>query len=329
MKKFINDPSNIISEMINGMITAHPNTIAQLNNLPIIVRKNKKINKVALISGGGSGHEPAHAGYVGYGMLDSAIIGEVFTSPSADKVYEAIKYSDAGKGVLLIIKNYSGDIMNFEMGADMASLDGINVKKIIVNDDIAVENSTYTTGRRGIAGTVLVHKIVGAGAERGYSLDELEILGNKVINSIRSFGVSIEPCTLPTTGKMSFELKDDEIEIGLGIHGEPGTHREKLQQVNTHIDYMIDKLFKEYEFSRNDKVAVMINGLGKTTLMELYIINNYVHKLLSDNSLNISKTFVGNYMTSLDMNGFSITLLKLDSEMEELLNDEVNTISFK
>lgn len=329
MKKFINNPNEIISEMISGMVSAHSNMITQLNDSPIIVRKHKKSNKVTLISGGGSGHEPAHAGYVGYGMLDCAIIGELFTSPSADKVYEAIKYSDTGKGVLLIVKNYSGDIMNFEMGADMASLDGIQVKKIIVNDDIAVENSTYTTGRRGIAGTVLVHKIVGAAAERGYSLEELESLGNKVINSIRSFGVSIEPCSLPTTGKVSFELKDDEIEIGLGIHGEPGTHREKLQQVNTHIDYMVSKLFKEFNFSKNDKIAVMINGLGKTTLMELYIINKRVNKLLTDNSLSITKTFIGNYMTSLDMNGFSITLLKLDNEMEELLEDKAETISFK
>ena len=262
-------------------------------------------------------------------MLDAAVAGEVLTSPSADKVYEAIKAVDSGNGVLLIIKNYSGDVMNFEMAAEMAGMEGINVKKIIVNDDIAVENSTYTVGRRGIAGTVLVHKMVGAAAEKGYSLDELEVLGNKVISRAKTMGMSLKPCMVPTTGKLSFELPEDEVEIGLGIHGEPGTHREKMQDANAHVDYLLDKILKESELSENDEVAVLVNGLGETTLIELYIINNRVSEVLANKNIKVYDTIVGNYMTSLDMGGFSITLVKLDDEMKELLKAKADTPAFK
>ena len=329
MKKMINKPENIVTEMIGGMLKAFPDYLEQVGDLPVVKRKNKKEGKVALISGGGSGHEPSHAGFVGYGMLDAAVAGEVFTSPSADKVYEAIKAVDSGNGVLLIIKNYSGDVMNFEMAAEMAGMEGINVKKIIVNDDIAVENSTYTVGRRGIAGTVLVHKMVGAAAEKGYSLDELEVLGNKVISRTKTMGMSLKPCMVPTTGKLSFELPEDEVEIGLGIHGEPGTHREKMQDANTHVDYLLDKILKESELSENDEVAVLVNGLGETTLIELYIINNRVSEVLANKNIKVYDTIVGNYMTSLDMGGFSITLVKLDDEMKELLKAKADTPAFK
>ena len=329
MKKMINKPENIVTEMIGGMLKAFPDYLEQVGDLPVVKRKNKKQGKVALISGGGSGHEPSHAGFVGYGMLDAAVAGEVFTSPSADKVYEAIKAVDSGNGVLLIIKNYSGDVMNFEMAAEMAGMEGINVKKIIVNDDIAVENSTYTVGRRGIAGTVLVHKMVGAAAEKGYSLDELEVLGNKVISRTKTMGMSLKPCMVPTTGKLSFELPEDEVEIGLGIHGEPGTHREKMQDANTHVDYLLDKILKESELSENDEVAVLVNGLGETTLIELYIINNRVSEVLANKNIKVYDTIVGNYMTSLDMGGFSITLVKLDDEMKELLKAKADTPAFK
>lgn len=329
MKKMINKPENIVTEMIGGMLKAFPDYLEQVGDLPVVKRKNKKEGKVALISGGGSGHEPSHAGFVGYGMLDAAVAGEVFTSPSADKVYEAIKAVDSGNGVLLIIKNYSGDVMNFEMGAEMAGMEGINVKKIIVNDDIAVENSTYTVGRRGIAGTVLVHKMVGAAAEKGYSLDDLEVLGNKVISRTKTMGMSLKPCMVPTTGKLSFELPEDEVEIGLGIHGEPGTHREKMQDANTHVDYLLDKILKESELSENDEVAVLVNGLGETTLIELYIINNRVSEVLANKNIKVYDTIVGNYMTSLDMGGFSITLVKLDDEMKELLKSKADTPAFK
>lgn len=329
MKKMINKPENIVTEMIGGMLKAFPDYLEQVGDLPVVKRKNKKEGKVALISGGGSGHEPSHAGFVGYGMLDAAVAGEVFTSPSADKVYEAIKAVDSGNGVLLIIKNYSGDVMNFEMAAEMAGMEGINVKKIIVNDDIAVENSTYTVGRRGIVGTVLVHKMVGAAAEKGYSLDELEVLGNKVISRTKTIGMSLKPCMVPTTGKLSFELPEDEVEIGLGIHGEPGTHREKMQDANTHVDYLLDKILKESDLSENDEVAVLVNGLGETTLIELYIINNRVSEVLANKNIKVYDTIVGNYMTSLDMGGFSITLVKLDDEMKELLKAKADTPAFK
>lgn len=329
MKKMINKPENIVTEMIGGMLKAFPDYLEQVGDLPVVKRKNKKQGKVALISGGGSGHEPSHAGFVGYGMLDAAVAGEVFTSPSADKVYEAIKAVDSGNGVLLIIKNYSGDVMNFEMAAEMAGMEGINVKKIIVNDDIAVENSTYTVGRRGIAGTVLVHKMVGAAAEKGYSLDELEVLGNKVISRTKTMGMSLKPCMVPTTGKLSFELPEDEVEIGLGIHGEPGTHREKMQDANTHVDYLLDKILKESDLSENDEVAVLVNGLGETTLIELYIINNRISEVLANKNIKVYDTIVGNYMTSLDMGGFSITLVKLDDEMKELLKAKADTPAFK
>ncbi|MDX8335014.1 dihydroxyacetone kinase subunit DhaK [Candidatus Cetobacterium colombiensis] len=328
MKKLINKKEDIVNEMILGMIKAFPNSIENVKDLPIIIRKDKKIEKVALISGGGSGHEPAHGGFVGYGMLDAAVAGEVFTSPSADKVYEAIKAVDSGKGVVLIIKNYSGDIMNFEMAAEMAEIEGIKVGKVIVDDDIAVENSTYTVGRRGIAGTIFVHKILGAAAEKGYSLEELEKLGNKVVENIKTMGMSLKSCTVFTTGKNSFDLPEDEVEIGLGIHGEPGTHREKFKDANTHVDYLLEKILLESKIGK-EKVAVLINGLGETTLIELFIINNRVADILKEKNITIEKTLVGNYMTSLDMGGFSITILKLDDEIEELLKYKSDTIALK
>lgn len=328
MKKLINDKNNIVEEVVQGMVKAFPEKLDRVENETIIVRKNKKEGKVALISGGGSGHEPAHAGYVGYGMLDAAVCGEIFTSPGADKVLAAIKAVDSGAGVLLIIKNYSGDIMNFEMAGEMAAMEGIEVKQVIVNDDIAVENSTYTVGRRGIAGTVLVHKILGAAAEKGYSLDELVNLGNKVIGNLKTMGMSLKPCTVFSTGKESFLLADDEVEIGLGIHGEPGTHREKMSTANEFTEKLFEKIWNESDVKEGEKLAVLVNSLGETTPIELFIINNHLHDLLKEKKVTVAKTFVGNYMTSLDMGGFSITFLKLDEEMEELLNAEQDTIAF-
>lgn len=328
MKKLINNKEDIVKEMVEGMVKAFPNEIESVNELPIIIRKNKKQGKVALVSGGGSGHEPSHAGFVGFGMLDGAIAGEVFTSPSADKVYEAIKAVDNGEGVLLIIKNYSGDVMNFEMAAEMAELDGIKVDKVIVDDDIAVENSTYTIGRRGIAGTIFVHKILGAAAEEGYSLDKIKELGDRVIRNIKTMGISLKSCTVFTTGKSSFDLADDEIEVGLGIHGEPGTHREKFQNADVHVDHILDKILEESNI-QNEKVAVLINGLGETTLIELFIVSNRVSNVLKEKNIHVEKALVGNYMTSLDMGGFSISILKLDEESERLLKSKSDTIALK
>lgn len=329
MKKILNNVDNIVDEMLKGMIDAHGDLLDRVGDRNIIIRKNKKVGKVALISGGGSGHEPAHAGYVGKGMLDAAVCGQIFSSPGADEVYDAIKAVATDAGVLLIIKNYSGDVMNFEMAAELAEGEGIKVDKVVVDDDVAVEGSTYTVGRRGIAGTVFVHKIVGAAAEKGYSLEELRKLGEKVIENVKTMGMSLEPCYVPTTGKKSFDIADDEVEIGLGIHGEPGTHREKIKTAKVHVKELLDKIFENSKLNTGDEVAVMVNGLGATTLIELYVANKEVKEILDARQIKVYKTLVGNFMTSIDMEGFSITLLKLDKEMKELLDAQSDTLGMK
>ncbi len=304
MKKLINEIDNIVDEMLDGMTAAYPNYVKRLEGLEVLVRAGGSEGKVALVSGGGSGHEPAHGGFVGKGMLDAAVAGAVFTSPTPDQVYEAIKAADGGKGVLLVIKNYTGDVMNFEMAADMARDEDIEVDQVIVADDVAVENSTWTTGRRGIAGTIFVHKLAGACAEAGGSLADVKRIAEKVIANVRSMGMAVDACTVPAAGKPSFDLAEDEIEIGIGIHGEPGVNREK------------------------DEVAVMVNGMGGTPLMELFVANKHVHEVLADKGIKIYKTLVGNYMTSLDMEGFSITLLKLDDELKQCLDAPADTPAF-
>ena len=328
MKKLINKTENIVREMLEGLAEAYPDILEKLPDFNIIKRKTVS-SKVNLVSGGGSGHEPAHAGYVGYGMLDAAVAGEVFTSPTPDQVLEGIKAVKSEKGVLLIIKNYSGDIMNFEMAAEMAEMEDIKVEKVVVNDDIAMEDSTYTIGRRGVAGTVLVHKISGAAAEDGLELDEVKRIAEKTIKNVKTLGMSLGPCTVPASGKESFHLEDDEIEIGLGIHGEPGIHKEKLKTADEHVEYMMEKLLSEQKFSENEKTAVLINGLGATPLMELYIINRKVSEILKNKKIEILETIVGNYMTSLEMPGFSITLLKLDEELEKYLKFKARTPAYK
>ena len=262
-------------------------------------------------------------------MLDGAVAGAVFTSPTPDQVYEAIKATECGKGALLIIKNYTGDVLNFEMAADMASDEDIEVAQVIVADDVAVENSTWTTGRRGIAGTIFVHKIAGAKAEEGASLEEVKAVAEKVIANVRSMGMGILPCTVPAVGKPGFELADDEVEIGIGIHGEPGTHKEKISSADATVDQMLDKILAEGIYGKGDEVAVMVNGMGATPLSELYIANLEVSKVLADKGIIVKKTLVGNFMTSLDMAGFSITLLKLDDELEALLNAPADTPAFR
>jgi dihydroxyacetone kinase-like protein len=262
-------------------------------------------------------------------MLDGAVAGAVFTSPTPDQVYEAIKATECGKGALLIIKNYTGDVMNFEMAADMAADEDIEVEKVVVADDVAVENSTWTTGRRGIAGTIFVHKIAGAKAEEGASLAEVKAVAEKVIANVRSMGMGIEPCTVPAVGKPGFELEDDEVEIGIGIHGEPGTHKEKISTAEATVDQLLDKILAEGIYGKGDRVAVMVNGMGATPLSELYICNLEVSKVLADKGIVVAKTLVGNYMTSLEMAGFSISLLKLDDELEALLNAPADTPAFR
>ncbi len=328
MKKLINQVDNIVNEMLDGMTAAFPQYVKRLEGFDVLVRAGGASKKVALVSGGGSGHEPSHGGFVGRGMLDGAVAGAVFTSPTPDQVFEAIKAVDGGEGVLLVIKNYTGDVMNFEMAADMARDEGIKVEQVITADDVAVENSTWTTGRRGIAGTVFVHKIAGAAAESGLNLDEVKRVAEKVIANIRSMGMAVNACTVPAAGKPSFDLADNEIEIGIGIHGEPGTHREKISSVNEIADKLLDKIFAENIYNSGCEVAVMINGMGGTPLMELFVANKHVKEVLDSKSIKVAKTLVGNYMTSLDMEGFSITLLKLDDELKKFLNAPADTPAF-
>ena len=328
MKKLINEVDNVVTEMLDGMVAAYPQYVRRLEGLQVLVRAGGSAGKVALISGGGSGHEPAHGGFVGKGMLDGAVAGAVFTSPTPDQVYEAIQAANGGKGVLLVIKNYTGDVMNFEMAADMAADEGIEVEKVVVADDVAVENSTWTTGRRGIAGTIFVHKLAGACAEAGGSLQEVKRVAEKVIANVRSMGMAVDACTVPAVGKPSFDLAEDEIEIGIGIHGEPGVNREKISPVNAIADKLLDKILAEGIYNAGDEVAVMVNGMGGTPLMELFVANKHVADVLAAKGIKIAKTLVGNYMTSLDMEGFSITLLKVDEELKALLNAPADTPAF-
>lgn len=330
MKKLINNVDYVVEDMLKGMVAAHPEYIRKLEEGNIIVRKDAPIkDKVALVSGGGSGHEPAHGGYVGCGMLTAAVAGAVFTSPTPDQVYEAVKAVGTDKGVLLVIKNYSGDIMNFEMAKDMAEADGIKVDSVIVNDDVAVENSTYTTGRRGIAGTIFVHKIVGAKAESGASLEEVKAVAEKVISNVRSMGMALTPCIVPAAGKPTFTIGENEMEIGMGIHGEPGTHRNALKSADEVTEHLVSKILADININDNEEVAVMVNGLGATPLMELYIVNKKVSEILQEKGIKVYKTFVGEFMTSLEMAGCSVTILKLDSELKQLLDAPADTPAFK
>ncbi|MFJ8526451.1 dihydroxyacetone kinase subunit DhaK [Bacillus sp. NPDC094106] len=329
MKKLINKPEEVLSDMLKGMTSAHPEYLQKLDGFNVVVRKNRSKNKVVLVSGGGSGHEPAHAGYVGRGMLDAAVLGEVFTSPTPDQIFEAIKEVENGQGALFIIKNYTGDVMNFDMANELAEMEGITVESVIVNDDVAVENSTFTTGRRGIAGTVFVHKIAGAKAEQGASLQEVKDVAEKVVSNVRSMGMSLTSCIVPAAGKENFSLGEEEIEIGMGIHGEPGTHRENMKSANEICDHLLDNILRDLQLEENNEVAVMVNGLSGTPLMELYIMNKRVHERLQEKGIQVVRTFVGEYMTSLEMAGCSITVLKLDQEMKELLDDIADTPAFK
>lgn len=328
MKKFINKVEDVENEMTMGLAKAFPDKLEKLDYGTIIVRKNKKTDKVALVSGGGSGHEPAHAGFVGEGMLDAAVAGTVYTSPTPDAVLEGIHAVQNPAGVLLVIKNYTGDVMNFEMAEEMAQDEGIKVAHVVTNDDVAVENSSFTVGRRGVAGTIFVHKCAGAKAEAGGSLEEVQAVAQKIIDNVRTMGAAIKPCTVPAAGKPGFELADDEMEVGIGIHGEPGTHREKIKTANETADLLLDKILADIDYTGHE-VAVMINGSGATPLMELYIINNHVQDVLAAKGIKVYRTLVGNYMTSIDMAGFSISLLRLDDELKTLLDAKADTPAWK
>lgn len=328
MKKIMNNVDAVENEMVLGMVKAYPQYIKKLDCGNVVVRARKKEGKVALISGGGSGHEPAHGGFVGEGMLDAAVAGPVFTSPTPDQIYEGIKAIATDKGVFMVVKNYTGDVMNFEMAAEMAEMDGIPVKYVVTNDDVAVQDSLYTVGRRGVAGTIFVHKIAGAKAEEGAELEAVQAVAQKVVDNVRTMGMAIKPCTVPAAGKPGFELSDDEMEVGIGIHGEPGTHREPLKSADEIVDMLLEKILADIDYA-DSEVAVLINGAGGTPLMELFIVNNHVSDVLAAKGIKVYKTFVGNYMTSIEMDGFSISLLRLDDEMKKLLDAKADTPAVK
>lgn len=328
MKKLINGVDSVEEQMILGLVKSAPQKLKKLEEGNIVVRAQKKEGKVALVSGGGSGHEPAHGGFVGEGMLDAAVAGAVFTSPTPDKILAGIQAVAADKGVLCIVKNYTGDVMNFEMAIDMAKDEDIEADYVVVNDDVAVKDSLYTTGRRGVAGTVLVHKIAGAKAEAGASLAEVKAVAEKVIANVRTMGMAISPCTVPAAGKPGFELAEDEVEIGIGIHGEPGTTREKLSTADETAKKLLDKILADIDY-KGQEVVVLVNGMGATPLMELYIINNFVQDYLKEQGIKVYDTMVGNYMTSIEMAGFSLTLLRLDEEMKALYDAKADTPALK
>lgn len=330
MKKLINDPANVVAETLAGFQAAHADLVTVHFDPDYVVRADAPVQgKVGLVSGGGSGHEPLHAGYVGKGMLDAAVPGAVFTSPTPDPILDATKAVDGGAGVLHIVKNYTGDVLNFETAAEMAEMDGITVKAIVVNDDVAVENSTWTAGRRGVGGTVLVEKIAGAAAERGDDLDGVLAVATKVNDNVRSMGMALTACTVPHAGKPSFDLGEDEIEIGIGIHGEPGRKRVPMATADEITDMLVDPILEDMKPEAGSKVLLFVNGMGGTPEAELFIVYNHARKRLMDAGLEVARSLVGNYITSLEMQGCSVTVLKLDDEMTELWDAPVLTPAFR
>ncbi|UIJ74985.1 dihydroxyacetone kinase subunit DhaK [Acinetobacter sp. SH20PTE14] len=325
MKKLMNGAENIVIEMCKGFVLAHSELA--FNESHKIISRKEKHNNVALISGGGSGHEPAHAGFVGTGMLDAAVCGDVFASPSQIQVYKALQQVATDKGVLMIIKNYSGDMMNFQNGAALATEDGIKVDYVKVADDIAVKDSLYTVGRRGVAGTVFVHKIAGAAASKGLELADVKAIAQKAADNVISLGFAYSSCTVPAKGTPTFSLAEDEMEYGVGIHGEPGIRREKILPSKKMAQRIVDDLFLDRPDMK--EVAVLVNGFGSTPLQELYVFNHDVCEHLARKGIKIYRTFVGNYMTSIDMNGASVSLLAVDDELKTYLDAAANTPAFK
>jgi dihydroxyacetone kinase-like protein len=325
MKKLMNSVETILTDSLDGFVAAHGDILALGDEHKFVRRKALKPGKVALISGGGSGHEPLHGGFVGHGMLDAACPGQVFTSPTPDQVLAAAEAVNTGAGCLFIVKNYEGDIMNFEMAAEMA--DG--VQTIITNDDVAVENSSYTTGRRGVAGTLVVEKIVGAAAEEGLGLAELKALGQKVNGATRSMGVALTSCTVPAAGKPTFTLGDDEMEFGVGIHGEPGRRRDRLKSADAIAEEIVAAILGDLGAVAKGEALLFVNGFGGTPLMELYVVYNSARKILDAKGIKVTRSLVGSYVTSLDMAGCSITLTMLDGETTRLWDAPVHAAGLR
>lgn len=329
MKKIINKPENVVTEMLDGLAYVHSDLVHRVDGFDIIARNEQAAGQVGLISGGGSGHEPAHAGFVGDGMLSAAIAGAVFTSPTPNQILEAIKEADQGAGVFMVVKNYSGDIMNFEMAQELAEMEGIEVASVVVDDDIAVENSLYTQGRRGVAGTIFVHKILGHAAREGKSLAEIKDLADKIVPNIHTIGLALSGATVPEVGKPGFVLAEDEIEYGIGIHGEPGYRKESMQPSRQLAEELSGKLLEAFEAKAGERYALLINGMGATPLMEQYVFANDVASILGDAGLDVVYRKLGNYMTSIDMAGLSLTLMKIeDDAWLEALESPVKTIAW-
>jgi len=330
MKKLINDPRRVVEEAVAGFEAAHGDLVTVSHDPIYIARKDApREGKVALVSGGGSGHEPLHGGFVGFGMLDAAVPGPVFTSPTPDPILAATKAVDGGAGVLHIVKNYTGDVLNFETAADLAAADGIDVQTVIVDDDVAVKDSLYTAGRRGVAGTVLVEKIAGAAAERGDDLASVAAIATRVNSVTRSMGVALTPCVVPHAGEPSFTLADDEIEIGIGIHGEPGRERIKIEPADAIVDRILAPIVDDLPFASGDRVLLFVNGLGGTPQVELYIVFRRAAEALAERGITVSRTLVGNFVTSLEMQGMSITVMRLDDELEQLWDAPVQTAALR
>lgn len=330
MKKFINKPDEVVKDMLHGIAAAHPDIVRLIEGTGCLIRSDAPVKgKVGLVTGGGSGHEPAHGGFVGKGMLDAAVAGNVFASPPADQMYEAIKAVNGGAGVLCIIKNYTGDILNFGVARELASLEDIASEQVIVNDDVAVKDSLYTTGRRGVAGTVFVHKIAGAKADSGATLAEVKAAAEKAIMNTRSMGAALAPCVIPAVGKPNFTLGEDEMEVGIGIHGEPGIERRPIMTAEQTADRLTNQILDDLPFKSSDRVAVMVNGMGSTPSMELYIVYNRVCQILKERKIIPHSVFVGEYMTSLEMNGLSITFMRLDDELQSLLEAPARSIAWR
>lgn len=326
MKKFINKTDNILTESLSGFALAHQDLVSLNLDPNFLTRKQKAVNKVAIISGGGSGHEPLHAGYIGYGMLDAACPGHVFTSPTPDQMLAAAEAVHADKGILFIVKNYAGDVMNFEMAAEMLPFESATV---LTSDDCAVINSTYTTGRRGVAGTMIVEKCVGSLAETGADLQACKALGDKVNSRTSSIGVALTSCTVPAAGRPTFDISETEIEMGVGIHGEPGRRRETMREADAIVQDMVQAILEDFASkklaTRNAEALLLVNGLGATPLMELYLIYKTAARLFTEHGIKITRSLVGNYTTALDMAGASITLCLLDDEIRQHWDSPVHT----
>lgn len=330
MKKLINDPQAVVSESVEGFGLAHADIVTVHTDPLYVARVGGAVTgKVGLVSGGGSGHEPLHAGFVGAGMLDAAVPGAVFTSPTPDQIAPALAASDGGAGVLAIVKNYTGDVLNFETAAELADADGVTVRSVVVNDDVAVEDSLYTAGRRGVAGTVAVEKIAGAAADRGDSLDAVAAVAERVIANVRTMGVALSACTVPHAGKPSFDLPEDEIEVGIGIHGEPGRHRRPMATADEITQMLLDPVVDDLGLSGGEQVLLLVNGMGGTPASELYIVYRQARRLLEARGVQVARSLVGNYVTSLEMQGASVTVLRLDDELTGLWDAPVHTAALR